>query len=64
MMAKLFHAGVVEGRVVGKTTMLGHVVKRELGPQQECYVVFKVAECHASFVCAVFDAVSVAYTLT
>jgi hypothetical protein len=63
VMAKLFHAGVVEGRVVGKTTTPGHVEKRELGPQQECNLVFKVAECHASFVCAVFDTACVAYTL-
>ena len=48
--SQLFFANVIEGRVVGKTTVNGHVCKQELGPQQECTLVFRVGKSHEPFV--------------
>jgi hypothetical protein len=50
VLSELFFSGSIVGRMVGKTRVDGHVCRQELGPQQECTVVFRVDKEREGFV--------------
>ena len=63
VIASLFCANVIAGRVVCKPTTEAHVVTQQRGPQHECDFTFKTDTDHVPFIDTVLNNGNINYTL-